>query len=479
MNALASQRLNPAGLTRLAGLIAPIAYTIGLHWIYISLHDYGQMPAWLAAIATVLLATYVAAYAVGAVALSGWLSPTLRHWSTPWIVAASFTLMEWLRGHLFTGFPWIAFGYLAVDTPLAGFAPLLGVYGVGFAVVLCLLLALQAIVLKRWAPLAGLIIVLGIGLWNTTIQWTSPAGRPLRVALVQGAIPQSMKFDPARESEALLTHLRLASVAATPEGAQLIVFPETALVRPWSMQPPETQAAFLSLAQRAGGTVMLGLPMRDPDGYRNSLIAIREDNAPGEFYGRYDKHHLVPFGEFIPWGFRWFVDMMQMPLGDFRRGSPIQTPIAVRDQRIGVNICFEDLFGEELIRPITPGIPAERHPTMLLNISNLAWFGDTIALSQHLSIARLRAMETGRPMLRATNTGVTGAIDHHGDPVDLLPTGSPGLLLTQVQGMQGSTPFIRWGNWPVMMVTLIILVAAIVAKRRRSAPRKASPPSQN
>ena len=245
------------------------------------------------------------------------------------------------------------------------------------------------------------------------------------------------------------------------------------------MQAPETQAAFLSLAQRSGGTVMLGLPMRDPDGYRNSLIAIREDNTPGEFYGRYDKHHLVPFGEFIPWGFRWFVDMMQMPLGDFQRGSPIQTPIAVRDQRIGVNICFEDLFGEELIGPIAPGIPAERHPTILLNISNLAWFGDTIALSQHLSIARLRAMETGRPMLRATNTGVTGAIDHHGDPVDLLPTGAPGLLLTQVQGMQGSTPFIRWGNWPVMMVSLIILVAAIVAKRRRAAPRKAPPPSQN
>lgn len=437
------------------------------------------MPAWLAAIATVLLAAYVAAYAVGAVALSGWLSPTLRHWSTPWIAAASFTIMEWLRGHLFTGFPWIAFGYLAVDTPLAGLAPVLGVYGVGFTVVLCLLWALQAIVLKRWTPFVGLILVLGIGLWSTTIQWTSPSGRPLRVALVQGAIPQSIKFDPARESEALLTHLRLASVAATPGGAQLIVFPETALVRPWSMQAPETQAAFLSLAQRAGGTVMLGLPMRDPDGYRNSLIAIREDNTPGEFYGRYDKHHLVPFGEFIPWGFRWFVDMMQMPLGDFQRGSPIQTPVSVQDQRIGVNICFEDLFGEELIRPIAPGIPAARHPTILLNISNLAWFGDTIALSQHLSIARLRAMETGRPMLRATNTGVTGAIDHHGDSIDLLPTGSPGLLLTQVQGMQGITPFIRWGNWPVMLASLITLLAAIIAKRRRSAPRKAPPPSQS
>ena len=215
---------------------------------------------------------------------------------------------------------------------------------------------------------------------------------------------------------------------------------------------------------------MLGLPMRDPDGYRNSLIAIREDNAMGEFYGRYDKHHLVPFGEFIPWGFRWFVDMMQMPLGDFQRGKPVQTPIAVNDQRIGVNICFEDLFGEELIRPIAASISTDQHPTMLLNISNLAWFGDTIALSQHLSIARMRTLETGRPMLRATNTGVTGTIDHHGDPIDLLPTSEPRLLFSQVQGMQGLTPFIRWGNWPIMIGTLTILIAALVAKRRRKSP---------
>jgi apolipoprotein N-acyltransferase len=170
--------------------------------------------------------------------------------------------------------------------------------------------------------------------------------------------------------------------------------------------------------------------------------------------------------------------MMQMPLGDFQRGQPVQIPIPVRDQRIGVNICFEDLFGEELIRPMASAIPADRHPTILLNISNLAWFGDTIALSQHLSIARMRAIETGRPMLRATNTGVTGAIDHHGDPIDLLPTGAPGLLLSQVQGMQGLTPFIRWGNWPVMIASLVILIAAFAAKRRRPAPQTAPPTSQ-
>ena len=184
---------------------------------------------------------------------------------------------------------------------------------------------------------------------------------------------------------------------------------------------------------------------------------------------RYDKSHLVPFGEFIPWGFRWFVDAMKMPLGDFQRGAAVQPPITVRDQRIGVNICFEDLFGEEIIRPLHPSRPADDQPTVLLNVSNLAWFGNTIALSQHLAIARMRSMETGRPTLRATNTGATAAIDHRGRVLDMLPFGESRLLITQVQGMQGSTPFSRWGNLPIMALSILLL--AVAAVRRGVASR--------
>lgn len=159
---------------------------------------------------------------------------------------------------------------------------------------------------------------------------------------------------------------------------------------------------------------------------------------------------------------------MKMPLGDFQRGAKRQDPIAVRDQRIGVNICFEDLFGEEIIAPLSPEVPAAQQPTILLNISNLAWFGDTIALSQHLAISRMRAMETGRPMIRATNTGATAAIDHRGAVTDQIAFGSPGLLFAQVRGMQGITPYSRWGNLPILTMSLLFFVIGIALKARQT-----------
>lgn len=454
-------------MMRLAAAAAVLAYTAGLHWIYISLHVYGEMPAWLAATATLLLATYVALYAIGALALCQWMRIRLHQWTAPFVAAGVFTLAEWLRGVLFTGFPWLAAGYLAVDTPLAGFAPLIGVYGVGFVSIVVLMSMAQAIRHRKWTA-----FVLGLGLLVAGFllqfqSFTQPVGAPLKVALVQGAIPQSMKFDAERETQALATHLQLARPAAGPGGAHLIVFPETALVRPWDLVPSATREAFHRLTQSGQASVMLGLPMRDPDGYRNSLIAIDSQTPVGEFSGRYDKHHLVPFGEFIPLGFRWFVDMMKMPLGDFQRGAEVQPPIMVRDQRIGVNICFEDLFGEEIIRPLSPTISADQHPTILLNISNLAWFGETIALSQHLSIARMRAMETGRPMIRATNTGATAAIDHRGVITDQIAFGTAGLLFSQAQGMQGTTPYSRWGNTPILLLSIGCLLLGLVMRARK------------
>lgn len=453
-------------MIRLTAIVAMIAYTGGLHWIYISLHDYGLMPAWLAVIATLLLAAYVSLFVVGAVAVIRWLKLPLRHPLTPFAAAAVITLFEWLRGTLLTGFPWLAFGYLVIDTPLAGFASVIGVYGVGFLAIVCVLWLTQAIRWRNWFALAATVTTLAGGFVLGHQHFTQPHGKALRVALVQGAIPQSMKFDPARETQALQTHLELARTAAVPGGAQLIVFPETAMVRPWTHAPAEFRDAFSRLARQSGSTVMLGLPLHDPDGYRNSLIAISPTSKPDAIDARYDKHHLVPFGEFIPLGFRWFVDMMKMPLGDFQRGLPVQPAIAVADQHIAVNICFEDLFGEEIIRPIGHYAHSEREPNLLLNISNLAWFGDTIALSQHLDIARMRSLETGRPTIRATNTGVTAAIDHRGRVMEQLPRNQQGLLFTQVQGMQGITPFTRFGNLPVLMLSVALILGGLLRRLR-------------
>ena len=446
--------------------LALLAYTAGLHWIFISLHDYGGMPAWLSAVSTVLLAAYVAAFAVGAFATCRWLDVSTKKPFTGFVIAAVVTLFEWLRGTLFTGFPWLSIGYLAIDTPLAGYAPLVGVYGVGFFATLAAVWTVQAIRYRAWPAFAGVVLILLIGFLAGLHSFTDPHGKPLRVALVQGAIPQSMKFDPARESQAIQTQIGLANTAAMPGAVQLIVFPETAMVRPWEMADPLAREAFLSLAQRSGATVMLGLPMRDSRGWFNSLIALDPERADG-ILARYDKHHLVPFGEFIPFGFRWFVDMMNMPLGDFQRGKKVQPAITVADQRIGVNICYEDLFGEEIIRGLSPAIAADQHPTILLNVSNLAWFGNTIALDQHLDIARMRSKETGRPSIRATNTGATAAINHYGHVIEHLPHGEPGLLFAQVQGMQGVTPYSRFGNWPILLISVLLVAGRWIATRLR------------
>jgi apolipoprotein N-acyltransferase len=454
-----------------------VAYAVGLYWIFTSLHDFGGLPAWLAALSTLLLAAYVSLYAIGAAITIRWLQLPAAAAHTPWVAAAVITGFEWIRGWMFTGFPWLAIGYLTVDTPLAGYAPILGVYGIGFVAVLCLAWVFQVIRFRKASAFILLVVALVGGWALSTIAWTTPHERPLRIALVQGAIPQSMKFDPQNEINAIATHLRLARVAAVPGGAQLIVLPETALIRPWQNTPPEVQEAFRRITTNSGATLMLGVPLQDPDGYRNSLISLNdslaESTLPGQFVARYDKHHLVPFGEFIPWGFRWFVDMMNMPLGDFQRGQKIQPPFLVADQRISANICFEDLFGEEIIRPLSPSIPADQHPTILLNVSNLAWFGDSIALSQHLAISRMRSMETGRPMIRATNTGATAIINHKGRVLEQLPFGQENLLVGQVQGMQGTTPYARFGNWLVLFMILAGLVVGIWRRPRPTpAPAK-------
>jgi apolipoprotein N-acyltransferase len=456
-------------MIRITAITAWAAYTAGLHWIFISLYRYGDMPVWLAAPATGMLAAYVALYAVAAAMVCRWLRLKRTSHLMPPVAAAVITLAEWLRGTLFTGFPWLSLGYLAIDTPLAGLAPLIGVYGVGFMLALCILWTVQVIMLRHRVALAGIVVSMAAGLVSDAAMHTAPEGKPLRVALIQGAIPQSMKFDPDREMEAIRSQLELARTAAMPGGPRLIVLPETALIRPWELIPPDTREAFYRMAHQSGATLMFGIPMRERETWTNSVIAIDELSPPQGYSGRYDKHHLVPFGEFIPWGFRWFVNMMNMPLGDFSAGAAIQPPITVGDQRISVNICFEDLFGEEIIGPLRSHIPMQQQPTVLLNVSNLAWFGESIALGQHLDIARMRARETGRPVIRATNTGATAAIDHRGRVMDALAYGEAGLLLTQVQGMSGTTVYARWGNVPILLLSLILLAIGAAGRPRGSA----------
>ena len=437
-----------------------LASTYSVHWIYISLHDYGQMAAPIAVVATGLLGTYLALYGWAAAwVMRRWLMAPTSSVSPPsprtalvqpFAIAGLITLLEWLRGTLFTGFPWANWGYQQIDSWLAGFAPVAGVYGVVFATALC---AAWLASLRPKALLAVMVVhLVGGGLASLT--WTRPHGQPITAALLQPAVPQQMKFDQAAMLANEKTHLTLAAVAASPSAKiDLIVLPETAFIQPWQDLSAQTRASLMAVAQRSSATVMTGIPSRDGQQWFNSVVAI-DQTGP---VGRYDKHHLVPFGEFIPWGFRWFVDLMQMPLGDFTSGPPVQKPLPIADQLIGINICFEDLFGEEIIAALSSKQVAAAQPTILLNVSNLAWFGDTIALGQHLDIARMRSVETGRPSIRATNTGMTTLIDHKGRVLASSPAMQQDILLARVQGMIGSTPYAAWANWPALLLALISL----------------------
>ena len=293
---------------------------------------------------------------------------------------------------------------------------------------------------------------------------TRPAGEPVRVRLAQGNVPQQMKFDPQRALDAMLDYTAMVEAS----DAQLVVLPETAWTVPWPRTPESIGQRLLEHTRRTGAAIAIGMPLQedapvpaDRARYTNSVALL----AGGAARTRYDKRHLVPFGEFIPAGFAWFVQLMNIPLGEFGRGAPDQAPFEVAGQRFAFNICYEDLFGEELIGAIRDG-----GATVLVNVSNIAWFGDSRALPQHLAIARMRTLETGRPMLRATNTGVTASIDHRGRVLAQLPHYRRDVLDTSVQGTTGLTAYVRAGNLlPAGLIAVLLLCAraAALGERRR------------
>ncbi len=441
------------------------ALAAGTHWLYVSLHDYGHMPAPIAATAVALLAASMALLYGAAAALAHRCSR-----NSPAAVAAllvlpaCWMLADWVRGWVFTGFPWLATGYAHSDSPLGGYAPLVGVYGMGWLAALLASTIALTLLARRAHPVALALLVLlpAGGQALKSIAWTQAAGEAISVRLLQGNVPQDMKFSPEQLAASLTLYQRLVSA----EAADLIVTPETALPMLAAHLPPGYLEGLAAFSQASGSTLLIGLPWTTAPGiYLNSALGILPGQAAAY---RYDKHHLVPFGEFIPPGARWFVDLMQMPLSDFGRGDLVQVPLTVKTQAVLPNICYEDLFGEEIAAQLSAaadrGTPV---PSILLNISNIAWFGDIIALPQHLQVSRLRTMETGRPMLRATNTGATAVIDARGKVTALLPPFTEGTLASRVQGMQGLTPYIRFGNVLPVGAAFAVLLAVWLNGRRR------------
>jgi len=425
-------------------------FLTGISWIYISLHDIGGMPVPLAALATTLACAFLALFP----ALAGYLQARFElapRAKQLLLIPALWTLVEWLRDWLFTGFPWLSLGYTQAGSPLAGFAPLAGVFGLSWLVWLSaglLLAALRAG--ERVAALAGLALLFAAGFGLRQIEWTQAQGAPITVNLLQGNIAQDLKWDEARFAATLALYQRMVREST----ARLTILPETAIPRFLDQLDPGFLPALAKTARDRGADLIIGLPVREASGrYYNSVLSL--GSAPVQ---RYDKIHLFPFGDFIPTGFGWILALMKIPLSNFAHGSTEQAPLTLAGQRISVNICYEDAFGEEIIRALPQA-------ALLVNASNFAWFGDSLAPHQHLQIARLRALETGRVMLRATNTGMTAIVDHHGRVTAALAPFTEGSLSGSVQGRSGATPYVRWGNAPV--VALALLVCGLLALRRR------------
>jgi apolipoprotein N-acyltransferase len=432
-------------------------FGVGVSWVYVSMHVYGQMPAALAALATAAFCSFLSLYPALALAVAHRL---VRSAFPRLAVAlpAAWALSEWLRGTLLTGFPWLASGYAHTDGPLAGFAAVLGVYGVTLmAALLAGALALLTLPFGQrqvrgylWVAAAG-VLTLGGGIVLGQLRWTEPDGPPIRVKLVQANIPQDVKFTPVGLMRAFEDHWALMQGAT----ADLVALPESVFPVPLQFVPSDAVDALRGYARDRRSSLIFGVFIEDPrDAYFNSAVGWAPESTSWQ---RYSKQHLVPFGEFVPWGFRWFVDRMQMPIGDQQRGDPGQRPMELAGQRIAVNICYEDLFGHVIRRAWHDTAHA---PTMMLNLSNLAWFQDSIALPQHLQISRMRALETQHPMLRATNTGATAIIDAGGVVVARLPFNEAGVLEGTVQGYSGRTPFLRFGDAPAVIASLVLLALA-------------------
>lgn len=444
----------PAVALRIGFLFGLGLFGIGVSWVYVSLHRFGAMPAPLAAIATLGFCAVLALYP----ALAGWLQARIRAPQAiraVFVIPALWTFTEWLRGWVLTGFPWLTAGYAGVDTPLAGLAPLGGVYAMSLATLVCAgLLWCLARGRARWRAALALAAVLAAGWALRQLHWTTPYGSPFKAAMLQGDVPQDLKFDPGRYAKTLGTYARLAEHSR----ARLIVLPETALPRFLDSIDPAYLRRLAAIGRRNGGDVLLGVPYRPAPGeYYNSVISL--GSSPSQIY---NKVHLVPFGEFVPPGFGWIVRILSIPLADFSRGAPDQKPLAVAGQRVAVDICYEDAYGAAIAR----ALPAA---TLLVNVSNVAWFGDSLAPAQHLEIARLRALETGRMMLTATNTGVTAAIGPRGRVLARLPEFVVGRLEVEAQGYTGTTPYARTGDWPALAAALALLALAfLVARAKRS-----------
>ena len=449
------------------GLFGIGYFGVGVSWVYVAIHDFGFTAAPLAVLLTALFVLAMAAFP----ALYGYLAVRLKnglrlpgHYFFLLCLPLLWLLMEWLRAWLFTGFPWLSLGYSQSDSPLAGWAPVLGVYGMGLW--LAVTAGAVALALKARKP-ALVLLVLPLWLAGEGLkyaEWSHPSGEPMSVALVQGNLPQLTKWDEARVYGRLDTYADLSEPLLGQ--FDLVVWPENAITVFYHEYKADYFDGLEALAKASGSDLLLGVPLLDEDGVRYYTTLMNIGPSGQQFY---KKDHLVPFGEYVPFEslLRGLIAFFDLPMSGFSPGGEDQPLLALDGQRAALTICYEDLFPHEALRHLPEA-------TLMINGSNNAWYGDSLAPHQHLQISRMRALESARPVIRATTNGISALIGHDGRVTSRSAQFRQSVLRGEVQPRAGQTPYVFWGEWANLFVASLMLLSLylVVRKNRRQPAQK-------
>jgi apolipoprotein N-acyltransferase len=442
-------------------------FAAGTYWLYVSIHIFGEAPVYVAALLMVALVAIMGLYhaALGYV-VARWLPET---GAVRWLVAvpAAWLLLEWWRGWFLSGFSWLSLGYSQTDTWLSRLAPIAGVYGISAVLLVCAGAVTAAVLGSgRTRIVAAVVFVIP---WLAaaalgSVEWTHPSGPPVTVAVVQGSIPQDQKWLDSNKQTTLDLYQRLTETAL---GARLIVWPESA--------PPDLANELVSWitamyreARTHHSALVFGVVRSSDDGkqYYNSVLALDDELT------WYSKNHLVPFAEFfpVPSFVRSWLRLHSLPYSDFTRGGDEQPPLPAGGLKLGATICYEDAYGSSMIGVL-------RSADALVNVTNDAWFGHSSARHQHFQIARMRAIEAGRYLVRAANDGISGVIGPHGEVVARAPEFTPYVLKSTVTPRTGLPPYARVGNWPIVSLCAAALACGLGLRNYRTLRVSAAVPA--
>ncbi len=437
-------------------------FAIGVNWVQVSMTQFGGVPEFVSYLAVLLLACYLALYPL----LFSYLIQRFQL-KNPWIIAVIFTFTEYLRGVVFTGFPWLQFGYSQVDSPFLGIAPILGVEGVTFFIMVVsgyLVYFVRQFTKKATNPTAcilTLLLLLGAGYSTQFLKFVEVDEQkaPLSVVLVQGNIEQKMKWDPAHFNYTIRTYEQL--IQSVLGKYQVIILPESAIPALEEQIEPLMQQLH-RIGEQVGSEIIIGTLHQSPQGLFNSATVLGNKVQPYSLTQspRYNKHHLVPFGEYVPFGnlLDWMRDVFVLPI-NLSKGEFIQQPLLAANQRFNMAICYEIIFTHQVQQN-----QQAHNADYLLTISNDAWFGASMGPWQHFQMARMRALELGKPLIRATNTGITAFVDAYGQVVSQAPQFEATTLAASVPMMKGQTIFAQFGNWLLYGICGIILVITFVLR---------------